>query len=115
MVPGEDLIERDVLEEVGIVEDEVVFGEVVGDGTCVCVLEVCGIVVVELELEVEAEDLSLVVVSLFEEVTGFLDETVIEVVLKEVVLKEVVTVFGVREVSEVTLAEFVLLSLLDRL
>lgn len=122
MVPGEDLmevVERGLLEEVDVVEAEVAFNELVGDGACVRVLEVCEIVVVKLELEVEVEDLFLVVVSLFDrlgEVTGLiLDEDVIEVVLKEVV-----TVLGVRdgacnklEVSGV--AELALLSLLDRL
>jgi hypothetical protein len=48
-----------MLEEVGVVEVEVTVGELMGDGACVLVLEVCEAVVVELELDVDVEDVEL--------------------------------------------------------
>ena len=74
MISDEDITEVvkwDMLEEIGVVEVEVtVLGELMGDGACVLVLEVCEAVVVELELEVDVDNLkpfSLVVaLSLFD-------------------------------------------------
>lgn len=67
LIPGKDsmeVVEWDVLEEVGVevgvVEVEVtVLGELMGDGACVLVPEVCEAVVVKLELEVDVEDVEL--------------------------------------------------------
>ena len=59
LIPGEVVVEWDILEEVGVVEVKVTVGELTGDGACVLVLEVCEAVVVELELKVDVEDVEL--------------------------------------------------------
>jgi hypothetical protein len=101
-----EVVEWDMLDEVGVVEVEVTVGELMEDGACVLVLDVCEAFVVELELEVDVEDLELILLvevlpSLSDrlwEVTGLIpDEDVIEDVLKVEV-----TVVGVMDDVEVT-------------
>lgn len=54
-----EVVEWDMLEEVGVEVELTVLGELMGDDVCVLAPEVCEAVLVELELEVDVEDVEL--------------------------------------------------------